>query len=146
MMFIKPEDYTEALAPYADSLVLCVRKDNYKDHLGLIKESRMVELSYESGIENEFTRLRALKPDLFISVGIPLNTQAADRAVNLTQADADTLHFYADNHGNELDSEMSSVLSVCGRITVSGEAGRPRSAVGEPAHHELDSCLAQPVD
>ena len=109
-MFIKPENYTEALAPYADSLVLCLRKDNYKDHLGLIKESRMVELSYESGIENEFTRLRALKPDLIISVGIPLNTQAADRAVNLTQADADTLHFYADNHGNELDSERPRFL------------------------------------
>ena len=109
-MFVKPEDYTEALLPYADILVPCLSKDNYSDHIDLVKKSRVVELAYEPGIENEFITLRALKPDLIISVGMPLNAQASERAVILTQADADTLHFYADNNGNERDAEKPRFL------------------------------------
>lgn len=110
MMFIQPGDYTEALVPYADSLIPCFTKSNYHDYLNLIKKSRMVELSYGPGIEDEFATLRALQAGIIISIGIPLDAKAADRAVTLTQADADTLHFYADNHGNELDSEKPRFL------------------------------------
>jgi hypothetical protein len=110
MMFIKPEDYTEAFAPYAHSLVPCLSKDTYRNHLDLIKKCRMVELAYEEGIENIFSELRSLKQDMVISVGVPLNAQAVDRAVTLAQADLDTIHLYADNHGNELDSENPRFL------------------------------------
>jgi hypothetical protein len=110
MMFIKPEDYTKALIPYAENLVPCITGGTINEHTDLIKKSRMVELAYEPGIENEFDRVRALKPDMIIAVGMPLNSQAADRAVTLTRADVDTLHFYADDHGNEIDSEHPRFL------------------------------------
>jgi hypothetical protein len=61
----------------------------------------MVELGYESGIDETMAALRAMKPDVILSVGVPLDEKAAGRAVDLTLADADTIHFYADNHGNE---------------------------------------------
>ena len=102
MMFVRPEDCSGVLASYAANLVPCLGKDTYKKHSALIQKSRMIELSYEPGIEEAFTALRSLNPDLIISVGIPLDGRAASRAVDLTCADADTLHFYADNHGNEL--------------------------------------------
>jgi len=102
MMFVRPEDCSGVLASYAAHLVPCLGKDTYKKHSALIQKSRMIELNYEPGIEEAFTALRSLNPDLIISVGIPLDGRAASRAVDLTCADADTLHFYADNHGNEL--------------------------------------------
>ena len=110
MMFIKPEDYTEVLMSYAESLVPCVTRETVDKHSELIKKSRMVELAYETGIENEFDRVRGLKKDVIIAVGLPLNAQAADRALTLTQAGVDTIHFYADDHGNERDTDKPRFL------------------------------------
>ena len=110
MMFINPEDYTDVLMPYAESMVPCVTGETVDKHSELIKKSRMVELAYGPGIENEFDRVRGLNPDVIIAVGMPLNAQAADRAVTLTLADVDTLHFYADDHGNEIDSDNPRFL------------------------------------
>ncbi|MFP3870246.1 MAG: glutamate synthase-related protein [Syntrophobacteria bacterium] len=105
LMFIRPEDCILALAPYADSLIPCLSKENYHDFLHLVRRSRMVELAYEPGIENEFAQLRAVNPLLSISVGIPLDAEAVSRALRLAPTDVDTLHFYADSHGNELNAE-----------------------------------------
>jgi len=110
MMFIRPEDYIETLFPYADNLIPCLTKDNYKDYSSLVKKSRMVELAYEPGIEGEFVKLRTFQPELIISVGIPLDAKAADLSLTLAQTDVDTLHFYADNRGNEVDTEKPRFL------------------------------------
>ncbi len=101
MMFVRPEDCTGVLASYAANLIPCLSRATHGKHAALIGKSRMVELADEAGIEETMTALRAMKPDLILSIGIPLDEKAAGRAVELTRADADTLHFYADNHGNE---------------------------------------------
>ncbi len=105
LLFIRPEQYSDALSAYTDSLIPCLTKDNYTEHPSLIKQSRMIELEYKTGIGQEISAVRAINPDVIVSVGIPLNSRAAERAVVLTQDDVDTLHFYADNHGNELGSD-----------------------------------------
>jgi hypothetical protein len=64
----------------------------------------MVELAYKPGIEGEFGNLREMRPDLCIAVGIPLNSETASRVLSLAQTDIDTLHLYADSHGNELNT------------------------------------------
>ena len=110
MMLVRPEDCTGVLASYAANLVPCLRKDTCSRHTGLIEKSRMIELSYEPGIEEAFAAVRSLKPDLIVAVGIPLDGKAAGRAVDLTLADVDTLHFHADNHGNELTSHHPRFL------------------------------------
>ena len=40
----------------------------------------MVELAYDPGIEEDMSGLRAIKPDLFIAVGVPLDAQAAEQS------------------------------------------------------------------
>ena len=102
LLFIKPEDMAPDLAEYASSLVPCVTRGNYKTHIDLIVKSRMVELAYEPGISQEFAALRCIKPGLHISVGVPLDKQAAERAVELAGADVDTIHFYGSDRGREV--------------------------------------------
>ena len=105
VMFIKPESYTEPFNKYADNLVPCLTKSQIARFPELIRMSRMIELAYETGIENEFARLRTLKPGLFISVALPLDAKATARALELAKTDVDTLHFYASENGRELGTD-----------------------------------------
>jgi len=110
IMFIQPGYYSERFKPYVRFLAPCLRKDNYQDFLDRVPGVVMVELADEQGIEAEFARLRLSKPEMIISVGIPLNADAAARALELAQTDVDTLHFYADDRGNEFESENPRFL------------------------------------
>ncbi len=110
MMFINPGDYADDFFLYSENLIPCITLDNYNDYADLVKKSRMVEFACEKGIEDKISGLRALNPEMIISVGIRLNANAAEKALLLSKTDVDTLHFYADNHGRELDSESPRFL------------------------------------
>lgn len=110
MLFIQPGDYSDALEPYAASLIPCLSGDNYSDFNKIINSSRMIELADEPGIEAAIAEIRALKPGIFISVSLRLNARAAARAVQLADMEVDTLHFYADGNGNELDTPQPQFL------------------------------------
>ncbi len=105
MFFINPEYYSANLARFADCLVPCLSKHNYIDFLERAPGIRMMELSYDNESGKIISGLRALKTGLIISAGVPLNSEAASRAVELAECGADTIHFYADSRGRELDSE-----------------------------------------
>lgn len=110
MMFIMPQDYAADLAPYSENLIPCLSKDNFNEYHDLVNNSRAVELTYESGIEKVFDGLRAIKPDLIIIVKIPLDGLAASRALELAETGVDTLYFYANQNGYELDAENPRFL------------------------------------
>jgi NAD(P)H-dependent flavin oxidoreductase YrpB (nitropropane dioxygenase family) len=105
LMLIRPEDYTNALLPYAENLIPCLTRNNYEDHIDLIHKSRAVELEYSSDIDKAFVKIRALKPEIIIMVGIPLDARSADRAVQLVHTGVDTLHYSADENGQELNTK-----------------------------------------
>ena len=105
MFFINPKYYSANLAPFADCLVPCLSKNNYLDFLEQAPGIRMMELSYDNETGKIISGLRALKTGLIISAGVPLNSEAASNAVELAECGADTIHFYADMRGRELDSE-----------------------------------------
>jgi len=105
MFFINPEYYSANLAQFADCLVPCLSRHNYLDFLERTPGIRMMELSYDNETGKIISGLRALKTGLIISAGVPLNSEAASRAVELAECGADTIHFYADARGRELDSE-----------------------------------------
>ncbi|MBF0101488.1 MAG: hypothetical protein HQK77_11325 [Desulfobacterales bacterium] len=105
MMFIQIEDYTKEYLRYAKRLIPIVSRHNYENYENIIQQSTMVELSYQPNIETEFSKLRQIKNDLFISVRIPLNENSPDIALKLSYTDVDTLHFYADDHGMSLDTQ-----------------------------------------
>jgi len=104
MLFIRPEDCTEAFMPFADHLVPCFTQKTLSNFKGDIGAFRMVEIADGKGIGEEMARLRESYPQMAIAVGLPLNGKAADRALELTRLEADTLHFYADIHGKEVDT------------------------------------------
>jgi ferredoxin len=102
LLFISSESYTPIFDKYASNLVPCLTLNNYKNFKRQIMNSRMIELADTPGIENEFAKLRSSKSGLFISVGVPLDSKAAVRALELAKTDVDTIHFYAGDTGREL--------------------------------------------
>ncbi len=98
------------LADYADAVAPLLKLGNYRRHAGLIRRSRMVEIADETSLEAEFDRLRLFRPDLVIAVGLPLDSRAPARAVELARHDIDTLHFYASDHGQEVGTTSPRTL------------------------------------
>lgn len=105
MFFIDPEYYSSDLAKYADCLVPRLSKRNFRYILERIPRIRMIELGYDDEIKGVISGLREQQPELLISAGVPLNREAASRAIDIAGWGADTIHFYADSRGRELDSE-----------------------------------------
>ncbi len=99
MVLLKQDDMGPVSKPYAKNVVPCVAAADFADHVDLIKQSRMVEVAYETGIDRAFSDLRSIQPELIISVGIPLDARAADIACELAGTSVDTMHFYADDRG-----------------------------------------------
>jgi ferredoxin len=110
MLFVRPEDLTPSLAPFADNLIPCLTPYNIEAHDPLIHNSRVVELADGPGINNALAGVRAAYPDIILLVGIGLDRQAAARAAALADSGVDTLHFYADDHGNELNADQPRFL------------------------------------
>jgi len=110
MMFLQPQAYTEAFTRYASHLVPCLTGDNYRDYSHLLGHSRMVELADRPGVDAEFAELRRMQPGLVIAVGIPLDATARDRTLDLVDSDVDTLHFYADDYGNQRNTAQPQFL------------------------------------
>ncbi|MFC1858199.1 glutamate synthase-related protein [Thermodesulfobacteriota bacterium] len=110
LMIIRPEYYSEHLIPYVGGLIPSLTKADYLDFIHQVPGIQMLELAYTPRIEEEFVKIRALNPDMIISVGIPLDREAVSKASQLARTDVDTLHFYADDHGNELNTENPRFL------------------------------------
>ena len=110
ILFINPDYYSENFAPYQEGLVPCLNRQNYTDFLEQAPKIRMIELADENGIEKEIAKLRGRRPELIISIGLPLNAQAAARALILARSGVDTIHFYADDYGREPDTKNPRFL------------------------------------
>ncbi len=101
LMFVRPQDVGAALKPFADNLIPCLTRADIAVQGDLIRHSRAVELADAPGIENSFDAVRRHRPDVLIMVGMPLDARAAGRARDLAKSGVDSLHFTADDHGNE---------------------------------------------
>jgi ferredoxin len=102
LLLLPPGNITGAFDKFSANLVPCLTGDNYRQYPELIQKSRMIELAYAPGIEEELAVLRATKPDLCIAIGLPLDADAATRAGKLAPADVDTIHFYGSDHAREV--------------------------------------------
>ncbi len=110
LLFVRPDQITDALAAHAEILVPCLTRDEVSDRADRIRGSRAVELADAPGVEAVFEAVRAIDPETSLFVGIPLDADAASRARALAGAGVDALHFYADDHGNELNAENPRFL------------------------------------
>ena len=110
LLFIKAEQYAPFFSPYAANLVPCVTKDTYVRYADLIKSSRMVEIAYAPSLDEALSGLKAINPDLFIAIGLPLDAAAAERAAELARSSADTLHLYGSDYGREVGTDNPRYL------------------------------------
>jgi ferredoxin len=110
LMFIQPESYTPAFSKYSANLVPLLTLSNYARYKDMVNSSRMIELAYEPGIEKEIARLRSDRPDLFISIGLPLDARTSNLAVELSASPLDTLHFYGSDNGRETGTDNPRYL------------------------------------
>jgi ferredoxin len=110
LLFVRPDQITDALAKHTEILVPCLTREDVSDHADRIGDSRAVQLDDAPGIEEIFEAVRAIDPETSLFVGIPLDGDAASRARILAKTGVDALHFYADDHGNELNTENPRFL------------------------------------
>jgi len=106
LMFIDPRDYGDDMEPYASSLVPLLDRGNYAENAALIKQCRMAEIAGDADVARTVGAVKAINSAVFISIGLPLDSKAPGRALELGQMETvDSLHFYADAEGNELNSD-----------------------------------------
>jgi hypothetical protein len=104
LLIVRREEYSERLLPYARNLIPRLTSDNAASDPALILNSRAVELAYGADIEAAIHEIRRIKPDIILMVRLPLDAQAASRALQLSALEVDTLHFCGDERGNELNT------------------------------------------
>ncbi len=104
LMFTDPDDITDKVLPYAASLVPRLTPENYKTYVSLVKQCRMVELSWGTGFDQALSELREINSSLFIAAGLPMKTDAAETVLEIAEKGVDTIHLYADNHGQEVET------------------------------------------
>jgi len=105
LMIIHPEDYQADMQPYVSNLVARLKGNNLERHAQLVENCRMVELADEENIQDLIRQVKTINPDIFISVGLELDKMAPHRALELAgMQNIDSLHFYADSAGNEINA------------------------------------------
>ena len=110
MMLIDAGKYTPAFDVFNGSMVPRLTVADYEEYVDIICKARMVEMADAPGVEHELTRLRGFQPGLLIAVGIALDGNSARRALELTQAGVDVLHFYADDQAREVGTSDPRTL------------------------------------
>ncbi|MCK5542171.1 MAG: hypothetical protein KAI40_05725 [Desulfobacterales bacterium] len=106
-LFIPACDVNDEIMSFASCIIPLVTKDNFKSYSSLLNNVDVVEIEYESGVEKVFESIKAINEKLVISVGLNLSSDVdyATIGVELSKANVDTIHVYADKHGREFDSE-----------------------------------------
>ncbi len=113
LLFLDPEDFSEALYPYAGNIVCRINGDDFSDFLPLLQQSRMVEISDGPELARLIADLRELRPGLIVAVGVPLTPEASSTAARLAEADVDSIHFYATENGYEKHTASPRFLKDC---------------------------------
>jgi ferredoxin len=106
-MFIPASDVDNEILSFSSCIIPMVTINNFRDYSQLLKNVEVVEIEYEPGIEKIFESIKTVNENLVISVGLNLSADIdyAAICVELSKADVDTIHVYADKHGREFDSE-----------------------------------------
>lgn len=102
-LFIKPEHIKGEMKEHMAYLIPSLTLSTWKAHTDLIKAATMVEIAYGPGLKEAVGDMRALKKDLFITVTAPLDANAAKMAVELLEAEIDTIHYVSNHHGKEVN-------------------------------------------
>jgi ferredoxin len=70
----------------------------------LLGRLRMAQVGFAAGATERIARLKAINPEVVVSVRMPLNRAAGESAEKLVRAGAEVLHFLADGKGREVEA------------------------------------------
>jgi ferredoxin len=98
---IAQKDWRPSLKPYIDNLMLYLTDDPLGFDKSVLKKLRLIEIPDSTLVKTWQKGLKDLNPDAVIAVRIPLNSKARERALKLTEAGMEIIHFTADEFGRE---------------------------------------------
>ncbi len=91
------EDATKGLSKHRDHLIVKLEPDHYDSTR--LKDIAIVEMAYSEHIIKNIELVKASNADVIVSIRIPLDEYAAERAVKLSADSAEILHFQAAHNG-----------------------------------------------
>jgi ferredoxin len=104
LLVISAPDWLPALDPLAQSLVPRLDSRGFARLDDRFAACPAVELTGLATIPKALQYLRKHHPGVMVFAGLPLDADAAGNAAALTRAGIDAIHFYADDHGNQIGS------------------------------------------
>jgi len=98
---ISQEDWHPSLKPYLNHLMLYLTQDPDRFEKEILIKLRLIEIPDGPKVLERQKWLKDLNSEAVIAVRIPLNAQGAERALELTRSGMETLHFTANEFGQE---------------------------------------------
>jgi glutamate synthase domain-containing protein 2 len=103
--FVEPEDWGEDLVPFAAHIaprLSAVPSDGDRE---ILEGVRLVELVFNEGGMALWEKVKTLKPEAIVSLGLPLAPGVEELVEELVRAGAEVVHLYADDYGCEEETD-----------------------------------------
>jgi ferredoxin len=108
MMLVDAKDIGSSVQKYSNAIIPILTGDNYNEYIPLIPKARMVEIAYRDGIENIIDKVKKIKSDVHISIGLLLGS-GIDYPKEVLKLSGiphvDTIRVIADDNGREYGRE-----------------------------------------
>ena len=101
LMMIEPAAYGPFLNPYQAQLVPLFSADDFDPSADILDGVKMAELFYTPDVLDRIRQLKGRRPELVVSVRLPLDPNAKTIAADMAHAGAEVIHLFADYRGNE---------------------------------------------
>ena len=98
---ISQKDWHTSLNSYVNNLMLFLDDDPLGFEKSILEKLRLIEIPDSPQVKNWQKGLKEINPEAVIAIRIPLNPKARERALKLTEAGMEILHFTADEFGRE---------------------------------------------
>jgi ferredoxin len=101
LMYVLPASYGSFLKPYQDHLIPLFPVDGFDPSSDMLDGVKMVEVYYTPDVLERIQLLKKGRPDLVVSIRLPLDSKAKNITADLAHAGAEVIHLFADYRGNE---------------------------------------------
>lgn len=96
------KDYDEK---YLSHIAFHLNPDSHDIPEEILNKTRLVEIPDSNLIDRHIDVIRNIKPDIVVSVRVPLTPQSIDRSMELSGINVEVIHLVADQNGNETGSK-----------------------------------------
>jgi NAD-dependent dihydropyrimidine dehydrogenase PreA subunit len=111
---VNAEEYSSDLASYKASLIPRIDSDEINRFQHLVKTSQIVEVESKSGDVEDQLKIKAINPSALVSIRLPYDSEAPERANTLAEQGGDIVHFHIDDETvvRNPDSVKNAIRSV----------------------------------